>query len=284
MTQKNIDKRTLFTILAALRHYQADLPRANIDTEILDIATEANTVDPLSEDEIDELCEDLNTLPLSLAKHPSPPQATLHAHDPASWLSTVWDALQGYREDCIPAHDPTYDEEWGDICSAMAWISAALGLPDETDTSPQPQTPLHIADVVEIVLSLARQNMPSGHPDHERQKQACTLLEDFAVNHLGDDSPPAAIAIPANHVLANALKLTIVCCLEALTADWDKSDDGFISLIDAAQDALTACGLDSGEHNYADTTPEQLEALQTNLSDGADLAAVLRSMRTPATL
>lgn len=129
MTQKNIEKRTLFTILAALRHYQADLPRANIDTEILDIATEANTVDPLSEDEIDELCEDPNTLPLSLAQHPCPPLATLHAHDPASWLSTVWDALQGYREDCIPEHDPTYEEEWSDICSAITWISAALGLP-----------------------------------------------------------------------------------------------------------------------------------------------------------
>lgn len=167
MTQKTIDKRTLFTILAALRHYQADLPRANIDTEILDIATEADTVDPLSENEIDELCEDLNALPLSLAKHPI---------------------------------------------------------------------------------------------------------------------PPAAIAIPADHVLANALKLTIVCCIEALTADWDKSDDGFISLIDAAQDALTACGLDSGEHDYADTTPEQLEALQNNLSDGGDLTADVASERTPATV
>ncbi len=230
MTQKNIDKRTLFTILAALRHYQADLPRANIDTEILDIATEADTVDPLSEDEIDELCEDLNTLPLSLAQHPSPPQATLHAHDPASWLSTVWDALQGYREDCIPEHDPAYDDEWSDICGAMTWISAALGLPDETGPSPQPQTPLQVA------------------------------------------------------ILANALKLTIVCCIEALTADWDKSDDGFISLIDAAQDALTACGLDSGEHDYADTTPEQLEALQNNLSDGGDLTADVASERTPATV
>lgn len=130
---------------------------------------------------------------------------------------------------------PTYEEKWNDICSGMAWISAALGLPDETDTSPQPQTPLHIADAIEIVLRKARQNMLPGHADRERQMQACNLLEDFAVNHLGDDSPPAAIAIPANHVLVNALKLTIVCCLEALTADWDKSDDGFISLIDAAQ-------------------------------------------------
>lgn len=166
MTQKNIDKRTLFTILAALRHYQADLPRANIDTEILDIATESDTIDPLSEDEIDELCEALNTLPLSLAKHPSPPR-----------------------------------------------------------------------------------------------------------------SPP-----PANDVLANALKLTILCCIEALTADWDKSDAGFISLIDAAQDALTACGIDNGEHDYADTTPEQLEALQDNLSDDADLATVVPSKRKPKTL
>lgn len=38
--------------------------------------------------------------------------------DKRSWFSTVWDALQIYREDCIP----TDDEKWDEICTTMAWI------------------------------------------------------------------------------------------------------------------------------------------------------------------
>ena len=37
-------------------------------------------------------------------------------------LNFIWDRLQGYREDCIPSNNPEYDDEWDDICTAMAWI------------------------------------------------------------------------------------------------------------------------------------------------------------------
>ena len=50
-----------------------------------------------------------------------------------SWMETVWVALQNYREDCIPEGDAMYDNEWNDICTAMAWIREELGLPDEVD-------------------------------------------------------------------------------------------------------------------------------------------------------
>ncbi len=43
-----------------------------------------------------------------------------------SWLDTIWDALQGYREDCIPEGDEMYDEQWDDICTAMAWAQETL--------------------------------------------------------------------------------------------------------------------------------------------------------------
>lgn len=53
--------------------------------------------------------------------------------DSGSALETVWEALHGFREDCIPEGDPTYDDQWGDICTAMAWITEALDLPTGAD-------------------------------------------------------------------------------------------------------------------------------------------------------
>ena len=42
-------------------------------------------------------------------------------------LETVWEALHGYREDCIPEGKvESYDKQWDDICTAMAWITEAL--------------------------------------------------------------------------------------------------------------------------------------------------------------
>ena len=48
-------------------------------------------------------------------------------------LEVVWAALQGFREDCIPAGEEMYDEQWDDICTAMAWIREYLGLPSEAE-------------------------------------------------------------------------------------------------------------------------------------------------------
>lgn len=43
-------------------------------------------------------------------------------------LATVWEALGAFREDCIPEGEPRYDEQWDDICTAMARITEALGI------------------------------------------------------------------------------------------------------------------------------------------------------------
>ena len=45
-------------------------------------------------------------------------------------LETVWGVLHQYREDLIPEGDEAYDNEWGDVCTAMAWITDALGAED----------------------------------------------------------------------------------------------------------------------------------------------------------
>jgi hypothetical protein len=44
-----------------------------------------------------------------------------------SQFEAIWRALEGYRENCIPeGQEPQYDEEWNDICTAMAWICEEL--------------------------------------------------------------------------------------------------------------------------------------------------------------
>jgi hypothetical protein len=55
----------------------------------------------------------------------------LKANDPASWLNTIWQALECHRENSIPEGDAQYDKQWGDICTAMAWISEELGVDNE---------------------------------------------------------------------------------------------------------------------------------------------------------
>jgi hypothetical protein len=59
---------------------------------------------------------------------------TLNAHDPATWLDVIWNALHSHRETCIPEGEPAYDDEWSDICTAMAWIAESLGLSEEIAT------------------------------------------------------------------------------------------------------------------------------------------------------
>lgn len=48
-------------------------------------------------------------------------------------IDTIWRALHAYREDCIPEGDEAYDEEWSDICTAMAVIQEDLNLQEETE-------------------------------------------------------------------------------------------------------------------------------------------------------
>lgn len=47
-------------------------------------------------------------------------------HDINEQLAIVWAALEAYRADLIPEGDPDYDEQWDDICTAMAVIEEDL--------------------------------------------------------------------------------------------------------------------------------------------------------------
>ena len=38
----------------------------------------------------------------------------------------VWDALHAFREDLIPEGEEMYDDQWGEICTAMNRITESL--------------------------------------------------------------------------------------------------------------------------------------------------------------
>jgi len=54
----------------------------------------------------------------------------LKANDTETWLETIWDALHKYRDKCIPEGELAHDDEWSDICTAMAWLQEELEVTD----------------------------------------------------------------------------------------------------------------------------------------------------------
>jgi hypothetical protein len=49
------------------------------------------------------------------------------ANDTRSQLDLIWNALHFYREHGIPEGVSEYDDQWSELCSAMAYISEDLG-------------------------------------------------------------------------------------------------------------------------------------------------------------
>ena len=58
-----------------------------------------------------------------------------------SMLEVVWEALHGYRQSCIPEGVEEYDDEWSDICTAMAWIEEDLENYHNRDEDTSPDDP-----------------------------------------------------------------------------------------------------------------------------------------------
>ena len=49
-------------------------------------------------------------------------------------LEVIWNALHGFREDCIPeGQDQMYDDQWSEITTSMARITEALGFEINSD-------------------------------------------------------------------------------------------------------------------------------------------------------
>jgi len=52
----------------------------------------------------------------------------MNANDMEGNLSLIWNALHFYREHGIPEGVSEYDDQWPELCSAMAYISEDLGI------------------------------------------------------------------------------------------------------------------------------------------------------------
>ena len=50
--------------------------------------------------------------------------------NPASWIAIVWNALDGTSE---VDKNRNEDDEWDEVCTAMAWIQAEIGVGNITD-------------------------------------------------------------------------------------------------------------------------------------------------------
>ena len=48
-------------------------------------------------------------------------------------IATVWKALHAYRSTAIHEGEPQHDNDWSDICTAMAHIQELLNCEEEID-------------------------------------------------------------------------------------------------------------------------------------------------------
>ncbi|WP_375264082.1 hypothetical protein [Palleronia sp.] len=51
---------------------------------------------------------------------------TFTRNDTEGQLAVIWDALAGFREDCIPEGEELYNAQWDEITTAMAFITEDL--------------------------------------------------------------------------------------------------------------------------------------------------------------
>ncbi len=58
---------------------------------------------------------------------------TATSFDTSQALEVVWEALAAVRENLLPEGDESYDAQWEEICTSMAWIEEALGVGDTQD-------------------------------------------------------------------------------------------------------------------------------------------------------
>lgn len=106
-----INERELATILAALRYWQATPDSFDRRLQIIDIATDGGTFTPLTDDEIDLLCESIN-MGASSVIEPAP------AVEPAPEPATI---------------TPDFKLAWWELAEQLAWSEMAEQRAQEGD-------------------------------------------------------------------------------------------------------------------------------------------------------
>lgn len=107
-----------------------ELSEASTFPTVLEAALAANEINDHLDKTIDPWCHKVRVKYVE-REELEPVRAPLTRDDRDSHLLTIWDALHGYREDCITEGDESYDEQWDDIATAMAWIEEDLNGQDE---------------------------------------------------------------------------------------------------------------------------------------------------------
>jgi hypothetical protein len=85
-------------------------------------------------------------------------------HDIQEQINIIWEALHSYREDCIPESDPSYNEEWEDICLAMAVIQEDLNLSYIADLTKELTTEREACNFLKALEHEGRMIHPDDDP------------------------------------------------------------------------------------------------------------------------
>lgn len=85
-------------------------------------------------------------------------------HDIQEQINIIWEALHSYREDCIPESDPSYNQEWEDICLAMAVIQEDLNLSYIADLTKELTTEREACNFLKALEHEGRMIHPDDDP------------------------------------------------------------------------------------------------------------------------
>lgn len=85
-------------------------------------------------------------------------------HDIQEQINIIWEALHSYRENCIPESDPSYNEEWENICLAMAVIQEDLNLSYIADLTKELTTEREACNFLKALEHEGRMIHPDDDP------------------------------------------------------------------------------------------------------------------------
>lgn len=107
-------------------------------------------------------------------------------------LETVWDALSDFRAGQLPEGDSDNDSRWDDICTAMVWITEALGLPTGADADRPETAPPSTDDLADEYDAWLTVNLPHAARDElpsSGRMSADELIAELQADDCPDNAP-----------------------------------------------------------------------------------------------
>ncbi|WP_339673857.1 hypothetical protein [Dasania marina] len=105
---------------------------------------------------------------------------TCHNFNLDEAMEVVWDALNGFRENCIPEGVNAHDSQWEDIGAAMTWVQAGINdTPDEVDED-------RIEAIWVALHSFREDCIPEGDESYDSQWDEITTAMSWIEETLSD--------------------------------------------------------------------------------------------------